>query len=330
MKRYYLSLLSAASLLGGCVQPTQQADSSSEATVLEGSVSTFAAHAYYRWFNQLAVGENINVELDAVGSGESIRRFLAGDVNFAGTDSPPSPQEIKAAPRGLLAFPVTAGAIAVVYNLPGCELRLSRSQLADLFLGRITNFANLGCQDQPITLLHRRDSSGTTANFTASLAAVSNEWRQAYGSGRLVTWPIGQAVDGSVGMAKALAAIRGSVGYIESQYTRLPIQAAILENRAGKFVLPDHSSGALAISSIDLDSRLLGTNPDPPDGYPIINIHWMLIPVSGSADRLPALKTSLSYILSQSGQDDAEQLGYLPLPASLRERALGQLGRLKR
>lgn len=330
MNRIFFSLLSLAVLLSGCVQPAQQEDSAAAATVLDGSVSTFAAQAYFRWFNQLAVSENVNVELAAVGSGESIRGFLAGEVDFAGTDSPPSDAEIKAAPEGLLAFPVTAGAVAVVYNLPGCELRLSRSQLVDLFLGKITNFAVLGCQAQPITLLHRRDSSGTTANFTASLAAVSSQWRQAYGAGRLVAWPVGQSVDGSDGMGRALAATVGSIGYIESLYTRFPLQAAYLQNRAGNFVRPDPTSGASALSSIELDSRLLGANPDPPSGYPIINLNWMLVPVSGSAARLPALKTSLSYILSQAGQDDAEQLGYLPLPGSLRELALGQLNKLKR
>ena len=93
---------------------------------------------------------------------------------------------------------------------------------------------------------------------------------------------------------------------------------------------PDSSSGARALVSIDLDNRLLGQNPDPPDGYPIVNLNWILVPVSGSAARLPALKTSLSYILSQAGQDDAEQLGYLPLPKPLRNQALSQLSLLKR
>ncbi|MFM7361213.1 MAG: substrate-binding domain-containing protein [Cyanobium sp.] len=326
-----LRLFSLATvLLVGCSVQSPPAAELGAATVLDGSTSTFSAQAYYRWFNQLAVRENVNVELAVVGSGESIRRFLAGSVQFAGTDSAPSAQEIRAAPRGLLAFPVTAGAIAVAYNLPGCQLRLSRAQLADLFLGQITNFAALGCGDQPITLLHRRDSSGTTANFTAALAAISPAWRQGPGSGRLVAWPLGQAVDDADGMASALAATPGAVGYVESLYIRPPLQAAALQNRAGRYVRPDAASGAQAVAGISLDSRLLGSNPDPADGYPIIALNWMLVPAAGSADRLPALRTSLAYILSRAGQDDAEQLGFVPLPVALRERALSQLGRLGR
>ena len=61
MKRYFVGLVGMAALLGGCAQFSKQDDNSAAATVLKGSVSTFAAHAYFRWFNQLAVNENVNV-----------------------------------------------------------------------------------------------------------------------------------------------------------------------------------------------------------------------------------------------------------------------------
>jgi phosphate transport system substrate-binding protein len=317
-------------LLVGCVDQRPPSQASAEPTVLQGSSSTFAAQAYFRWFNQLAVHENVNAELMVVGSGESIRRVLSGRVTFAGTDSPPSPQEMQAAPRGLLAFPVTAGAIAVAYNAPGCQLRLSRAQLSDVFLGRITNFKALGCSDQPITVLHRRDASGSTANFTAALASISRAWREGPGSGRQVAWPVGQAVASSEAMAAVLVATPGAIGYIESTYIRAPIQAAALQNRLGQFMRPDARAAAKAVASIPLNNRLLGTNPDPADGYPIVNLNWMLVPAWGLGDQLPALKTSLRYILSREGQDNAELLGYVALPPELREKALNQLGRIRR
>ena len=317
-------------VLVGCVDQRPPSQASAEPVVLQGSSSTFAAQAYFRWFNQLAVHENVNAELLVVGSGESIRRLLSDRVTFAGTDSPPSPQEIQSAPKGLLAFPVTAGAIAVAYNASGCELRLSRAQLSDVFLGRILNFKALGCRDQPITVLHRRDASGSTANFTAALSSISRTWREGPGSGRQVVWPAGQAVASSEAMAEALAATPGAIGYIESTYIRSPIQAAALQNRAGLFLRPDARAAAKAVDSIPLDSRLLGTNPDPADGYPIVNLNWMLVPAKGLGDQLPALKTSLRYILSREGQDNAEMLGYVPLPAGLRVQALNQLGRIGR
>jgi phosphate transport system substrate-binding protein len=295
-----------------------------------GTSSTFAAQAYLRWFNQLAVRNGINAEIAVMGSGQSIRSFLAGGVSFAGTESPPAAAEIRAARSGMLAFPVTAGAIAVAYNLPGCDLQLSRPQLADLFLGRITDFAQLGCRSQPVVLLHRGDASGSTANFTASLAAISPAWRDGPGTGRQVAWPSGRPVQGSDAMALTLAATPGGVGYIESAYIRPPLQAAALENRQGQRVRPTAAAAAQALASIQLDQNLLGTHADPPSGYPIVNLNWMLLPARSLGDRLDPLRTSLAYILSRAGQDDAELLGYVPLPPEIRNLALKRLGQLRR
>lgn len=313
--------------LSGCTpRPPRTADT----VVLQGTSSTFAAQAYLRWFNQLAVKEGINAEIAVMGSGQSIRTFLAGGTDFAGTDSPPAAAEISAAPKGMLAFPVTAGAIAVAYNLPGCNLQLSRSQLVDLFLGRISNFAQLGCRSQPVVLLHRADASGSTANFTASLAAISPSWRAGPGIGRRINWPAGQGVHGSDAMAEALATTAGTVGYIESAYIRPPLQAAALQNRQDQRVRPTAAAAAQAVASIQLDDNLLGSNGDPPSGYPIVNLNWMLLPARGLGDRREPLHTSLRYILSRAGQDDAELLGYVPLPPELRQRALQQLNQLGR
>jgi phosphate transport system substrate-binding protein len=314
-----------ASLLAGCTAMQTPAS----VPELSGAVSTFSSQAFFRWFNQLAVHHNLNSELEVVGSGESIRAFLAGTVDFAATDTAPTKEELRSARRGLVAFPVTAGAIAVAYNLPGCELRLSRQQLVQVFLGEFTNFAQLGCANQPITVLHRSTASGTTANFTASLAAFSPAWRQGPGVGRRVRWPVGRGVVGSEGMATALAETTGAIGYVEAAYVRDPLQAAALQNQSGQWVRPDAAATAQALASIELDQHFLGSNPDPAEGYPIVNFSWMLVPARGLGPRIAPLKTSLTFILSQAGQDDAERLGYVPLPAPLRQRALQQFTKLR-
>ena len=209
------AVLTLAALLAGCSGgSTENPTGGSAPPPLRGATSTFAASAFLRWFNQLAVHPGIFAELEVLGSGASIRSFLAGQVDFAVTDSPPSPKEIGSAPQGLVAFPVTAGAIAIAYNLPGCDLRLKREQLVAIYLAEVTNFAELGCADRPITVLYRAESSGSTANFSASLAAFSPAWRKGPGSGRKLRWPVGRAVLGSDGMATALKETPGSIGYV--------------------------------------------------------------------------------------------------------------------
>jgi len=69
-------------------------------------------------------------------------------------------------------IPMTAGAIAVAYQHKGCDLKLSQAQLVGVFQGKITNYSQLGCAAKPIKVVVRADGSGTTANFTAHLAAI--------------------------------------------------------------------------------------------------------------------------------------------------------------
>jgi phosphate transport system substrate-binding protein len=296
---------------------------------LRGTTSSFAALAYWRWFNQLAVRDDLTYDLTVTGSGESIRAFLGGQVAFSGTDVAPTTAEIRAARHGVLAFPVTGGAIAVAYNHPTCQLRLSRRQLVEVFLGRIGNFRELGCPDQPLTLLHRGDASGTTANLTATLAALRPAWKQGPGVGRLVAWPAGEAVQGTDGMARALLAKPGTLGYIEASYLRPPLKAALIESRSGAFVGPSPEAAAVALQEQRLDRMLLGHDPDPAHGYPLVTLHWMLVPRQGLGGRAVELRRSLRFILGQSGQDDAELLDYIPLPEGVRRRSIDQLSRLR-
>lgn len=320
---------SLVALVCGCVRSTSTGLQDGAGVVLEGASSVETANAYYRWFNQLAVHQGVNVELKLDDLSPSLPRLAAQQIQFAGTDISPSAKELKALPNGILAFPVTGLAIAVAYNQPNCQLQLTRTLLVELFLGKIRNFSELGCLDQPITLLHRGDASATTAHFTATLAAVSPIWRQGPGSGRIVSWPSGAPVQGADAMANALAATPGSIGYLESSFLRAPLQSAALQNRKGEFVRLDIKAAALSLSGIELDNRLIGSSPDPLSGYPIVNLSWMLVPRKGLANNLPAIKTSLAYILSGAGQDDAELLGFVRLPADLRQKSLSQLGSLQ-
>lgn len=101
--------LAMVSLLVGCVDQRPPSHASAEPTVLQGSSSTFAAQAYFRWFNQLAVRENVNTELMVVGSGESIRHLLSGRVAFAEQTVRPRPRSCKRRPGGCWPSPSLRG-----------------------------------------------------------------------------------------------------------------------------------------------------------------------------------------------------------------------------
>lgn len=84
--------------------------------------------------------------------------------------------------RGVILLPMTAGGIVLAYNLPGVQqLKLPRDVYTGMFLGTIKTWndpkitaANPGVNlpNQPITIIHRSDGSGTTGAFTQHLSAI--------------------------------------------------------------------------------------------------------------------------------------------------------------
>ena len=295
--------------------------SCSNGQTLQAAGASFPAGLYQRWFADLASKEKIRVNYQSVGSGAGVRQFQAGTVDFAASDKPLDAKDAAAIKRGVVQLPLTAGAIAVAYNLPGCKLKLSQEQLVQIFEGKIRNFQQLGCADQPIQVVVRSDGSGTTYNFTNSLAAFSPSWKKGPGVGKSVNWPTGVGAKGNEGVAASLLQTKGSIGYVEAAYVRGVLQAAAIANRAGSFSLPDAANASQALATINLGDDLTGSDPNPSAGYPIVTFTWVLLYKNGNAAKLPALQRTFNYALSEAAQKQAPALGYIPLPAPVLAKA---------
>jgi phosphate transport system substrate-binding protein len=287
---------------------------------LNGAGASFPAAIYQRWFKDMSA-DGVNVNYQSVGSGAGVRQFLAETVDFGASDAPMDEEEIAKMPRGVLQIPMTAGAIAVAYNNPGCELKLTQQQLGDIFLGKITNFKDLGCDDKKITIVHRSDGSGTTFNFTNHLAAVSPEWKAGPGADKAVNWPTGVGAKGNEGVSAQLTQLDGGIGYVEVAFVKDPLQAAALENASGEIVMPTNATESEALASIDLGEDLTGSNPNPAKGYPIVTFTWILAYKSGNGDKTPLLQKVFNTTLSEPFQAVAPELGYVTLPPSVVEKA---------
>jgi len=287
---------------------------------LSGAGASFPAAIYQRWFQELA-SEGVKVNYQSVGSGAGVRQFTAGTLDFAASDAPMKPEEISTVSRGVLQIPMTAGAIAVAYNNPGCDLKLSQAQLADIFLGKINNYSELGCSDQAITVVHRSDGSGTTYNFTKHLAAISTAWQNGPGSAKTVAWPTGVGAKGNEGVAAQLNQVKGGLGYVESAYVKGALQSAALTNGSGQVVKPTNASESEALGSIDLGPDLVGSNPNPINGYPIVTFTWILAYKTGNGPKTDLLRQAFNFMLSDQAQGQAPELGYVSMPSSVIQQA---------
>jgi phosphate transport system substrate-binding protein len=288
---------------------------------LQGAGATFPAPLYQRWFQDLAAQGKARVNYQSVGSGAGVRQFEAGTVDFAASDQPLSAEDAAAVKRGVVQLPMTGGAIAVAYNNPGCSLKLTQAQLVGIFEGRISNYKELGCGDQPIKVVYRSDGSGTTYNFTNSLSAFSPSWKAGPGAAKSVKWPTGIGAKGNEGVAASLQQVKGGIGYVETAYVRGPLQSAAIQNAGGTYATPSTAEAAEALASVDLGPDLTGSNPNPKAGYPIVTFTWILLYRSGNGAKLPALQNAFGYTLSDAAQAGAPALGYVSLPSPVLEKA---------
>ncbi|MCJ2544196.1 phosphate ABC transporter substrate-binding protein PstS [Thermostichus vulcanus] len=341
-----LSLLATTATLSACQrgsrseQPSGQdpaTQTRSSVLLINGAGATFPAPLYLRWFaDYRQVDPQLEVNFQPVGSAAGIRQFIDTTVDFAASDVAMTDAEIAEVARGVVMIPMTAGSIAVGYNLPGIPsgLKLSRSVLVDIFRGRITAWRDpqilalnpdLDLPDLPIEVCHRSDGSGTTDTFTRHLAAIDPTWESEIGVGMSLEWPVGIGVKGNEGMSAQMLLSEGVIGYVESVYARdLDLSVAALENRSGQFILPTPTSSALALQEIELPENLRAFIPDPAgtEAYPIVTYTWILAYRQyPDPDMAAALREVLSWALTH-GQTLAEELGYLPLSETVVARSL--------
>jgi phosphate transport system substrate-binding protein len=286
---------------------------------LNGAGATFPAPIYQRWFQDYAATGN-RVNYQSVGSGAGVRQFVAGTVDFGATDEPISSKEANKVKRGVVQIPMVGGTIAVAYNKPGCTLKLTQKQVADIFLGTIKDWKQLGCAAGPVRVVHRSDGSGTTFAFTNSLSAFSPQWKSKVGEGKAVNWPVGIGGKGNEGVSGTIRQTAGSIGYVNTGFVKSnKLQVAALQNKAGQFVLPTAKSGAIALNSIKLDANLAGESPNPSasGAYPISTLTWVLAYKTGNGAKADDIQQALSYALSAKAQMIADDLGYVPLAGSI-------------
>ena len=291
------------------------------APALSGAGASFPAPIYQRWFADYNKATGNRVNYQSVGSGAGVRQFVAGTVDFGASDEPISAKDAAKVKRGVVQIPMVGGTIAVAFNKPGCKLKLTQKQTVDVFAGRIKDWGALGCAAGGIRVVHRSDGSGTTFAFTNSLDAFGG-WTA--GVGKAIKWPTGIGAKGNEGVAAQIKQTPGAIGYVNTGFIRVnKLQAAVLQNKAGKFVGPSAVTGAAALNGIQLDANLAGENPNPAgaQAYPISSLTWILAYKTGNGTNAPAIREALKYMLSGKAQMIADDLGYVPLAGSILNKA---------
>lgn len=299
------------------------------AVTLRGTGATFPAPLYERWFSDFRkLHPEVRVTYQALGSGAGVREFIQGQVDFAASDSAMTDEEIAQVENGVVLVPLTAGSVALTYNLPdGPEaLNLSREAYTGMYLGQITFWddpkvvaCNPGVQlpHTPVTVMRRSVSSGTTYVFTRHLSSISADWNSGPGVGTTVDWPVGVPAKGNAEIVDHIRQTPGAIGYVEVAYAiRAKLPIAALENKSGTFVKPDLEKSQATLGAVLLPKNLRAwvSDPEGDQAYPIVTYTWLLCYQQYKNPRTAeVLRQFIRYCLT-TGQKVSDDLGYVPLP----------------
>jgi len=197
--------------------------------------------------------------------------------------------------------------------------------------------------NQPIKVVFRSDTSGTTNNFTRFMNGVApSVWTKPANDAFTTAFPgninattnIGRIVgaNGSQGVATLAAKTPYSITYAEKQWgTSFGLRAAYIGNASGNFTYPDSAAtsaflgeakqAADGIVTFDYNTKLAGA-------YPIGVVSYMLLETSYSDKaRGTAVKELAEYFLSSECAAAAAPSGFIAIEGTFLAKAKELLAR---
>lgn len=321
-------------ILLGCVASLSIFASVAYAEAMFGAGAAFPNPVYQAWGKAYQAQTGSALVYTPVGSGKGIAEITAARVDFGASDKPLKPEELEKSK--LMQFPTVIGGIVPTVNIRGIangQLLLDANTLAEIYLGKITRWNDpallalnpgLALPDANIAVIHRSDKSGTTFNLTNYLSKVSPEWKAAVGEGLTVEWKTGEGVERLDGMAKKLANTPNSIGYLDmADLQKMNLTYVRMKNREGVAITPSAQSFAAAAVSAKWSPsnnffEILTDEPGK-DSWPITAATFILLErTSSDAGHIAEVLKFFDWAY-RSGQQIADNLHYVPLPANVVE-----------
>jgi phosphate transport system substrate-binding protein len=336
--------LSLSACAAGNEQPSSGDASNAGGTTLSGTLngagSSAQEAAQAAWTSGIqSANDGVTVNYDPVGSSGGREQFIAGGVDFAGSDSPLSTEELASSKKTCngetaLEVPAYISPIALVYNLAGVDkLQLSAKTTADIFSGKITTWDDAAIKaDNPdatlpsdrIVPVHRSDGSGTTDNLTQWLSkAGEGAWTSEPGG----DWPLkgGEGAEGTSGVIDAVKNGKGTIGYADDSQAG---DLSVASIKVGAEYVAPSPEGATKV--IDLSKPMTGRAENDiaididrttteSGAYPLTLASYVIAcPTYSDAKKADLVKGYFTYLLGSDGQAAAAKAaGSAPLPDKL-------------
>jgi len=283
---------------------------------------------------------NITLNPAAGGSGLGISEAAAGLVQLGGSDAYLS-AAVRARTPSLANIPIAVSSQTVDYNVAGItnHLKLTGNILAQMYEGKITNWNNsqiaainpgVHLPSERVVPVRRVDSSGDTFIFTSLLTATNRAWAGGPAYGTTVTWPNVSdelTASGNPAMISVCSKTPGCIAYIgisvEDSAVAAGLKLAELQNRAGRFLLPTHST---VLSAVNEDAGSTPANLAQSliyaagvNSYPIVNFEYLILKDNQKSSAVAeSMRTFLDWAIRSTGGATGANLSavnFVALPA---------------
>ena len=236
------------------------------------------------------IAPDVAIAVTGGGSGTGIAALINGTVDIANASRAMKESEIEEAQaNGIEPVEITVAidALAIIVHPSNPVDKLTIDQVSDIYTGKITNWQQVGGNDEPIVLLSRETNSGTHVYFLEEVL------RKGDSENKAIFAPQTLLMTSSVGITSEVrrnphAIGYDGLGYVDPEHEKM---LAIAQDENSPYVVPSVSSGA--------------------DGsYPIARALYMY--TAGQPTGLIA--DYIGWIQGEEGQQIVAELGFVPLP----------------
>ena len=269
-------LVSASMLLTGCGGGGSQQAASSGGEKISGKISASGSTALLPLLKPAQEAfqdkyKDVTVNVAGGGSFTGMNQVAEGSVDIGDSDVN-LPDEYK--DKGLVDHKVVVEPFVFIVDKANKVNNLTKDQVIGILTGKITNWKEVGGDDQKITLIHRAKSSGSRATISDVVLKGANFTDDA----------VIQDSNGAV--RAAIASTPGAIGYVDAPYA-------------------DDSVKVLKFDGVEYSAQNII------DGkYPIYGYGHMYT----KGEPTGAVKAFIDYILSDEFQNSqVEKLGFIPV-----------------
>lgn len=290
MKKRFLKLLGVAATvtmmafgMTGCGSNNDTSSQSSQSSqadakdngTLSGTVTMAGSTSMQKLANALAEGfmekyDGVKVTAEFTGSSAGLESLAAGSVDIGNASRALSDSEKS---KGAVENIVAIDGIAVITDSKNSVKEITSEDLKKVYTGEITNWKDLGGDDEAIVVIGRESSSGTRGAFE-ELLDIQDKCKYA------------NEYDNTGAVMAQVAATPGAIGYVSLDVV-------------------DNSVIALSIDGVEANEKNII------DGKYLLSRPFVMATIGEVSEQSTAVKAFFEYIESEEGQAIIKKVGLI-------------------